>query len=264
MLLRSSSSTLLDSWKPNSCGSSPESDLLLLIQTQQLIRTRSVSMSTSFGSDESPTKKTSPTKHKKTPKLTKLKEKEVDSGSTEVRRLLSNSGLGKAAAAEEEKGRVLQSLVAGGGGGDAYYQKMIESNPGNGLLLANYARFLKETPKLKEKEVGSGSNEVRRLLSNSGLGKAVVAEEEKGRVLQSLVAGGGSGDAARAHTYFDPAVKSDPDDCYVLASYARFLWDAEEQDENEGKEELSRQFGIQKGIQLKPKTSLVHRLIDLP
>ena len=27
---------------------------------------------------------------------------------------------------------------------DAYYQKMIEANPGNALLLSNYAKFLKE------------------------------------------------------------------------------------------------------------------------
>lgn len=27
---------------------------------------------------------------------------------------------------------------------DAYYRKMIESNPGNALLLGNYAKFLKE------------------------------------------------------------------------------------------------------------------------
>lgn len=173
---------------------------MLPIQTPQLIRTGSHSMSTSFGHDESPTKHSSsrcmresdlrdpavlPKKNKngsKKPKPAKLKEREV--GSTEVRRLLSNSGLGKAeeetsAAAVEEKGRVLQSLVAGGAGGggggrvcggggsggsrdgdgpdsqdsnswhghestEAYYQKMIEANPGNGLLLANYARFLKE------------------------------------------------------------------------------------------------------------------------
>lgn len=52
-------------------------------------------------------------------------------------------------------------------------------------------------------------------------------------------------DAGRAHTYFDQAVKSDPDDCYVLASYARFLWDAENEEEEVS--EGSRQFEIQNG-----------------
>lgn len=32
----------------------------------------------------------------------------------------------------------------GGGNTNAYYQKMIEANPGNALFLGNYARFLKE------------------------------------------------------------------------------------------------------------------------
>ncbi|MBA0597449.1 hypothetical protein Gorai_007253 [Gossypium raimondii] len=42
-------------------------------------------------------------------------------------------------------------------------------------------------------------------------------------------------DGPRAETYFDQAVKSAPDDCFVLASYARFLWDAEEEDDEEEK-----------------------------
>ncbi|XP_011015556.1 PREDICTED: uncharacterized protein LOC105119147 [Populus euphratica] len=42
--------------------------------------------------------------------------------------------------------------------------------------------------------------------------------------------------ASRAESYFDRAVKAAPDDCYVMASYARFLWEAEEEEEGEGED----------------------------
>lgn len=37
-----------------------------------------------------------------------------------------------------------ESNNRGSGSTDAYYQKMIEADPGNALLLGNYAKFLKE------------------------------------------------------------------------------------------------------------------------
>lgn len=91
-----------------------------------------------------------------------------------IQELFSVSGLdnkGVINAGEEggdggKKGNGLQTLVMGGGMGsngghgnlwdypdgsnhgrdrtDAYYQKMIEANPDNALLLGNYAKFLKE------------------------------------------------------------------------------------------------------------------------
>lgn len=112
-----------------------------------------------------------------TPKPVKIKEKSegLDEGSI----FLSTTGLGAAAAQEDglevpERERVSQTLLVGGGGGagggmcgggrgsddgwgsqdpgswngrestDAYYEMMIQANPGNSLLLANYAKFLKE------------------------------------------------------------------------------------------------------------------------
>ncbi|EMS54636.1 hypothetical protein TRIUR3_19980 [Triticum urartu] len=39
-----------------------------------------------------------------------------------------------------------------------------------------------------------------------------------------------SRDAERADAYYSRAVQAAPDDCYVLGSYAGFLWDAEEED----------------------------------
>ncbi|KAJ4958140.1 hypothetical protein NE237_025251 [Protea cynaroides] len=109
---------------------------------------------------------------------------------------------------------------------DVYYQKMIEANPGNGLILGNYAKFLKE---------------VRGDLAKAEeyCGRAILANPGDGNVL-SLYADliwETHKDAGRAERYFDQAVKASPDDCYVLASYARFLWDAEEEEEEEEEKE---------------------------
>ncbi|XP_015079394.1 uncharacterized protein LOC107023273 [Solanum pennellii] len=101
---------------------------------------------------------------------------------------------------------------------EAYYKKMIETYPRNALLLANYARFLKEVKGdlVKAEEY---------------CGRAVVLNPRDGNVL-SLYADLiwlTQKNASRANAYFDQAVKFDPHDCYVVASYARFLWDAEEE-----------------------------------
>ncbi|KAG7998035.1 hypothetical protein I3843_01G238400 [Carya illinoinensis] len=109
---------------------------------------------------------------------------------------------------------------------DAYYQKMIEANPGNALLLGNYAKFLKE---------------VRRDFARAEeyCGRAILANPSDGNVL-SLYADliwQSKKDADRAESYYHQAVKTAPDDCYVLASYARFLWDAEEEDDQEERHE---------------------------
>ncbi|CAI9786916.1 unnamed protein product [Fraxinus pennsylvanica] len=203
-----------------------------------------------------------------TPKPMKVKGgregQEVGSGSM----LLSSSGLGaaeeEACVVVADNASVPQAFVMGGGSGvgggrvcgggggrgsddglgsgsqdpnswngnesvDSYYQKMIEANPSNSLLLANYAKFLKEVkgdfPKAEEY-----------------CGRAILADPSDGSVL-SLYADliwQTKKDAARAEAYFDRAVKTDPNDCYVLASYARFLWDAEEEEEVENRYEIDK------------------------
>ncbi|XP_022946073.1 uncharacterized protein LOC111450271 [Cucurbita moschata] len=111
---------------------------------------------------------------------------------------------------------------------DLYYQKMIEANPENSLLLSNYARFLMEVrgDLLKAEEY---------------CGRSISANPNDGNVI-SIYADliwKNHKDASRAESYHLQAAKTSPDDSFVLASYARFLWDAGEEvkDDDDDEEE---------------------------
>ncbi|KAG2333618.1 hypothetical protein Bca52824_004798 [Brassica carinata] len=109
---------------------------------------------------------------------------------------------------------------------DVHYRKMIEANPGNGIFLSNYAKFLKEVrgDYLKAEEY---------------CGRAVLVSPYDGNVLAMYaeLVWMIHKDSSRAESYFSRAVAAAPDDCYVQASYARFLWDDEDEEE-EGREEV--------------------------
>ncbi|KAL3362930.1 hypothetical protein AABB24_012298, partial [Solanum stoloniferum] len=171
--------------------------------------------------------------------------------------LLSNSGLEmveRHEVEEEKHTRAVEQLVVdgggsggdgrgkkcGGGGGesdgdssefsvDLYYTRMIQANPGNSLLLGNYARFLKEV----------SGNLVK---AEEYCERAMLANPSDGNVLSFYadLIWRTHKDVPRANNYFDKAVKVAPNDCYVLASYAHFLWDVE--DVEEEKEQEHRQY----------------------
>lgn len=241
--MRSSSTPILNSWLSSSSSkdssASPDSpDHHSSIPRRY--RTRSISFS------DSPTRSI-PKNSTVSSHISKPKKPEKPLWSSGLEEITAN----EADESEEvlKKDRALQTLVIGGGSGgddggckrvtggrngdgfesgsdldasDAYYNNMIQANPGNSLLLSNYAKFLKEVRGdfVKAEEY---------------CGRAILANPNDASVL-SLYANliwQTHKDAQRAETYFDQAVKSDPDDCFVLASYARFLWDAEEDEDEE-------------------------------
>ncbi|PIA57000.1 hypothetical protein AQUCO_00600013v1 [Aquilegia coerulea] len=273
MLLRSSSTPILNSWIPlTKEPTTPEYDFV----PPPPIPTRRKSLSlalpppslTTCSSDESLKKMTRALSEDDVKELSVSKKKnhtrvssisfveeeakqDVVRSSLSIERMFTSSGLDRLMVESDEScgvdvnEKVLATLSLGGGnngcdggkicggGGtnsdsnndgkgniEAYYQTMIQSNPGNALILGNYAKFLKEVKCDLEK-------------AEEYCGRAILANPSDGNVL-SLYADiiwQTHKDASRAESYFDQAVQAAPDDCNVLASYARFLWDAEEDDE---------------------------------
>lgn len=121
---------------------------------------------------------------------------------------------------KEEDGEGEEEEEAEAEAADAHYRQMIEADPGNPLLLVNYARFLREV----EGDAARAQEFCERAILASP-GDAEALSLYAGLVWET------SRDAARAEDYYSRAVQAAPDDCYVLGSYAGFLWDAEEDDE---------------------------------
>lgn len=108
----------------------------------------------------------------------------------------------------------------------AYYLEMLKSNPGDSLLLRNYAKFLHEVVK----------DTVR---AEEYYGRAILASPGDGELLSlyGRLIWETQRDGDRAKSYFDQAVYASPHDCMVLGSYAQFMWEAEEEEEEEDENE---------------------------
>ncbi|CAK7353692.1 unnamed protein product [Dovyalis caffra] len=115
---------------------------------------------------------------------------------------------------------------------DVYYQNTIKAYPNDALLLANYAKFLKE---VRGDVVKAEEFCERAILANGS---------DDGNVLSMYgnLIWNNHKDSNRAQTCFDQAIQSSPDDCYVLASYAHFLWDAGEEDDEQETKQNELQF----------------------
>ncbi|KAL6221686.1 hypothetical protein ACLB2K_005081 [Fragaria x ananassa] len=289
MLLRSSSSPILNSWLPHSkvdsgLGSSPEPEMV-----PQIPRTCSISLS-SNGS-RSPLSSSRNAKQQLVTTLTRRgsdadlgdhrrpsfantlngfeeseeEEREASEvsgggyGGGGVRRTRENIGLLSVFGGGGAGGGNICGGNGGGGGGgggsdggdsmsaaEMHYQNMIQADPGNPLLLSNYAKFLKEVVGNLEK-------------AEEYCGRAILADPNDGGMLSMYadLVWQLQKDAARAETYFDQAVKASPDDCYVQASYAHFLWDSEEDEEEEEKE-------VKEGSNRAPAHKLVHGVPSSP
>lgn len=117
---------------------------------------------------------------------------------------------------EEAKDRVVgrfADLKTGNHGNDddvrTYYSQMISEYPHDPLALRDYAQYLE----LADPEDG---------LTLSRLAKLVWDQHH---------------DKAKASTYFERSTRAAPEDSDVLAAYASFLWETDENDEDDDEEE---------------------------
>ncbi|RZC69361.1 hypothetical protein C5167_032459 [Papaver somniferum] len=106
-----------------------------------------------------------------------------------------------------------------------YYLEMLKSIPGDPLLLRNYGKFLYEV----ERDVSKAEEYYSR---------AILASNPSGPDGEVLCLYGKliwetQKDGYRAKSYFERAVQVAPRDCFVMGAYAHFLWEAEEDDEEE-------------------------------
>ncbi|KAJ0666168.1 putative tetratricopeptide-like helical domain superfamily [Helianthus annuus] len=107
----------------------------------------------------------------------------------------------------------------------AHYKKMLKVDPNDPLLLRNYSKFLHE---VEGDTVKAEEYYGRAILANPGDGELLSLY---GKLIWDT-----QRDGERAKSYFDQAAIASPDDWYVImvmGSYAKFMWEAEDDEEEE-------------------------------
>ncbi|GMI92803.1 hypothetical protein like AT5G20190 [Hibiscus trionum] len=231
MLLRGSSVPVCNSWVSQSKNFSPEPELLHQISMPRTISFPvSCSSSISAGSSDGSSRRMTRTAKNNSGFLNGICVEEEELEKTDARfqqwiidphGLEEECGIGGGCGGsdgDDSQGGFWDSNN-GNDGTDLYYLKMIEANPGNSLLLSNYAKFLKE---VRGDYVKAEIYCARAILGNPNDGNVLSMYADLIWETQK--------DSRRAEIYFEQAVKAAPNDSFVLASYARFLWDAEEEE----------------------------------
>ncbi|KAM7260467.1 hypothetical protein ACFE04_016208 [Oxalis oulophora] len=103
-----------------------------------------------------------------------------------------------------------------------HYKRMIEENPGNAMVLRNYAQFLHES----KGDLGGAEEFYSRAIIADPLDGEV--KSQYARLVWEL-----HRDHDKALSYFEQAAQASPGNSTVLAAYASFLWETEEDDEEE-------------------------------
>ncbi|KAJ6323894.1 hypothetical protein OIU76_011234 [Salix suchowensis] len=126
-----------------------------------------------------------------------------------------------------------------GGNDEEYYERMIEENPCNSLVLRNYAEFLyqdaRDTGNQNLKKAVNGEKSKRDLKgAEEYYGRAILADPSDGEILSQYakLAWELHHDHDKASSFFEQAVQATPSDSNVLAAYASFLWETEEIEED--------------------------------
>ncbi|KAJ6816517.1 uncharacterized protein M6B38_414445 [Iris pallida] len=253
LLIRRSSSPILKSLIPVSADTSPGSASHLHLSSASLAPRSSTTLTRAM-SDSNISELLTPSIPRRKERETMIVEDDEDEAEDNSRqqRLLSVSGLdvqplslavtdgGWSDTLVLDQGCIgdgggTGGRICGGGGGgsdggfsdsnksfDAYYRETIRANPSDPLLLGNYSKYLKEVQGDLDKAEEYCE---RAILANE--------EEDDGGVLSMYaeIIWERRKDAEKAEAFFVRAVQAAPEDCYVAASYSRFLWDAEEEEE---------------------------------